>query len=334
MNLPLPYKIKQSLILMYIYKSFLYDYDIPGLTQKWLMRALAKYDRVYQEGISMLSPVNIVNNLVVAVPQLAGFTPGAWLLKGLSVLHLGSWIYRQQQVYSNPDNWVYLAAGHVTNQFIGDGKIKCCLQLYSIVIRINRISQEFALLKEAIREVGESFKGYYPYVSEYKWTKTPGLNAQMAVEWTNYTNKIKEQSIRIAQSIRNVLIKILEISSRLFDAYDAFYMKNNPLIILEGVEGLKEIAKQRKEILEMLDSHKVTMDSLIKYLQLPITSKGVIDTITTGLNGVDLTVSTLDSASQNEFVVNVGKAVVYHTAFKFGLENFVPSWLTPTKKLV
>jgi len=284
--------------------------------------------------MKMFAPVNIVNDIVADFSPGRGVSIGFWVAKGFKVFHLGSWLYRQQQVYSNSDNWLYILSGHVVDKFIGEGSLRWYLQLYSITIRINRIHDELFLLKEELSELGEAIKGNYPYQSDYEWSTESAEDPVKVNEWNLFKNKMRDRFSRIWLCVKNVLFRTFEVTSRFLDAYDAFYMKNNPLIVLEGVEGLQKIVEHKEDIIDKLTENKKIIDQLIRYLNLSFTSNDVIKTITTGLNGVGSVNDGLNTLSHNagELLKKVGKEIIYQPLALINVTRILPPQLCPSQK--
>jgi len=222
----------------------------------------------------VFTPVNIVYGFIEECGAIT--SPATWVaFKGLKIMHCAWWMKRKVVLYKDPDNWLFIAAGWGINHFVGNGKLKRYLQIYSLTIRIGRVIDEVNLLKSDLTQWKMTF------ISSRIGAKPVGENARCVSIRIIFSGNSFHQIVLVTTII---VKRVGLISMKCMDAYAVFYIDmNNDEIVFEGLEGIGRLAEQKEFIIESLRQRRDAMDQVITRLSLPMTANQVIDSVSTGL---------------------------------------------------
>lgn len=229
----------------------------------------------------MIAPVTIVYSLISDCKELrspASFT----IFRIMSIAHSIMWICRKQAVYRKRENWFYLAAGNLAAYAVGEGKIKFCLKIATLLFRIHRIINHFVQLQSSIQDLTNAIKGRHPIQNFIKW---------------NESEKKRHRANQITQALRHTFVCIGHLSFECWAAYDTFYMEELDETLCDGKQSLEYLVAHRQDILKTIRSQSPMIKKIFSHLRLPFSSDQIVSCAEKGLNKLNSFNSRLDTIS-------------------------------------
>lgn len=182
--------------------------------------------------------------------------------------------YRRAQLYTNPNNFAQLLAGHAVNLIFGDSLLlKIAAQSLLIATRMLECSQQQASLCREGKRLLEAMKGHYPKPVEMSWIdRQPNswVSPSSAFGWKVTYLNIRNRITRVALIALNLCKKAFTFSMSLMDAIDAFYL--SPATSNEGInesfvniiKWLDTIVENKESLLQGLKDNKSIIEKILK----------------------------------------------------------------------
>lgn len=258
-------------------------------------------------------------------PASSRLPPFLWTgFAALNKVHsLWRW-YRRVEVYSNPNNFAQLLAGHAVNFIIGDiVVVRIAAQCLLISTRLLECVQQQAALCQAGRAWKDAILGHYPQPVRCSW------DASWKVAGCVLWNRIQ----RIALCSLNLFEHTFRLSMRIMDAIDAFCL--SPYTRNEGVnEGfvnamkwMDTIVENKEKLLRGVVDNQIIIERILR--GSPLTYNQVRDGVAKTLEKTETVHRQAKkiSAFGNGVLIEAGKRMVDEMMVALGFARLRPSWL-------
>lgn len=247
--------------------------------------------------------------------------------------------YRREKLYSNPNNFSQLLAGHAVNLVFGETLLlKVAAQSLLIATRILECTQRQRELYMDLRHLLEAIKGRFPAPIDQTWIKQqPGMwiSPSSAFGWRIMIISARNRISRIGAISLNVCKKVFVLSMAIMDATDAFYL--SPATHNEGInEGfinvikwLDAIVDQKETLLQGLNENRELVERILK--NSPFSFDQLQQTIAKALEkteAIHTRVKKINSFG-NGLIVDFGKRAINGGMVVAGLADFRPLALAP-----
>jgi hypothetical protein len=242
--------------------------------------------------------------------------------------------YRRAEVYSNPNNFSQLLAGHVVNFAIGDMMlVRVAAQCLLVATRLLDCAQQQAALCAHGRRWLLSLKGHYPKPMRVQWNKGnihPCCSPSHVHWWKTTALTIRERIERIAWKTLVLFKEAFRLSMCIMDAIDSLSL--TPESRYEGVtEGFVNITKwldaivdNKDELLQGLYENKAVIKHLLK--TSPITYEQLYEGVNNTLQKTEAVQKGIKRASEfaGGAVVEMGKRALSDGMVVIGLKDYRP----------
>lgn len=180
--------------------------------------------------------------------------------------------YRRAEVYSNPNNFAQLLAGHALNMVLGDTlMLRIAAQCLLISTRMLECIQQQAIVFEAGRNWIAAIKGHYPTYHKVSWEKnlpilSPGTEQSIGLMFRSAMTRIE----RIARCTMTLVVETFTLSMRIMDAVDAFclspHTRNEGINegFVNAIKWLDALTENKEELLYGLEENKPIIEKIIK----------------------------------------------------------------------
>lgn len=208
-------------------------------------------------------------------PASQRLPPMVWTaFTALNKIH-GVWRwYRKAELYTKPDTFAQLIAGHLVNFVIGDVLIiRIAAQCVLISTRILECAQQQTLAYNSTRQWWVlAVQGQFPRPTRVKWNKQKYLGwfSPSTSSWFNekicfVRNRVK----RIVKYTATVFLNYFKFSMRLMDAMDTFCVSpavHNESInefFVNAVKCMNSLVENKEELLDGLESNQVIIEKML-----------------------------------------------------------------------
>lgn len=252
------------------------------------------------------------------------------------------WI-RLGQIYSDPNNFAQLAAGHGVNYLL-DKSILIRISAISVLIatRILHCVDEYEKLQNSWLKMKQSFSNQFPTIIDCSWDQgtAKGFFSVSTVIWIKTTTKTILSRIQwVAICIFKVGKYAFLLSMRLVDTVEAFSL--NPSIRNEGINLLfvnsstcmSKLVDNRDLLLKSLESNQEVIQKVFEGLGTKLTTEQLTQTVEAALEKTGSFHRSTRTVNQHigEFVTACGKKWTYEFFREIGLRHMVPkSMVHPT----
>ena len=289
-------------------------------------------------GMSVGTIVHTATVELSATPSILP-TPAKFAFLALHKVHrFWRWI-RLGNIYSDPNNFAQLAAGHGLNYIISDSAL-VRISAISVLIaaRIFQAVQEYEKLQDSWLRMNDAFHNHYPTPIHCKWDQQYNFFSLSTVIWFKINTKVLICRIQVvAICIFKVGKHALLLSLRLVDAIEAFSLK--PEIREEGINlifvntstCMSQLVNNKDFLLESLESNQEVIEKILNGLGSQLTADTLIDTVESALEktvSIHKTTSTVNDHI-GEFASACGKKWTYEFLREIGLRHLVPKSLVP-----
>lgn len=288
-----------------------------------------------------MSVGNIVNKatLELSTTQSVLPVPAKIAFLAFHKLHrIWRWI-RLGNIYSDPNNFAHLAAGHGLNYVIGDSAL-VRISAISVLIatRILHTVREYEKLQDSWLRMKDAFQCHYETPVRYNWDQKSGFFSLSTVIWFKTTTKSVILRIQVvAIAIFKVGKHFFLLSLRLVDAIEAFSLK--PEIREEGINlmfvntstCMSHLVNNKDFLLESLESNQKVIEKVLEGLGSQLTVETLIDTVESALEKAGSFHRSVNTVNEHigEFVSACGKKWTYELLREVGLRHLVPATLLP-----
>ncbi len=263
----------------------------------------------------------------------------------LSKVH-GVWRrYRNIEMYSNPDNFLQLAGGHLLQHKIGDlAFIRFAAQLVMISTRILDCVEEQAKLVQACRQSVRAFDPSVIIAPKVTWAKRPRskwISPSTDFQIRYQLKKLGDFIIHIFKAIKEVFVRLFTLTMKIMDAADSFSVspttRNQSLntLFINSTRWIDKLATHKEQLLEGLIYHRLLIDDILDRMHSPWKAEQFISKVSKLLNLTEDANKLIKKASHS--VGDLCRDLFKQGAFGFfsgiGLAKYTPDNLVPNAKL-
>lgn len=247
--------------------------------------------------------------------------------------------YRRAELYTNPNNFAQLLAGHALNLVIGDTLVvKIAAQCLLIATRVLECVQQQADVVKAGRSLLAAIKGNYSPAETVSWkTLSPNTIISPSTQyWARSTiNAIIQRVDRIGRCVLTLLWESFALSMKILDTVDAFclspHTKNEGLNegLVNAVKWLDALADNKEALLDGLTDNKAVIVRILEGSPLTFDSLR---------SGVERTLEKTEAVQKhahqaaafgNGVLIDMGKRIANGGMVAFGLADYRPVSLAP-----
>lgn len=205
---------------------------------------------------------------------------------------------RLSLLWSNPDNFVQLAAGSGVNLLLGDRTpVRVAALMVWVPSRVVDCADNYNKLGKAYVKWVEAIRGDYPRRPKVRWVRSPkGRLLPPAWETT-----LKEKGICIRIRVQRVIVQTVKVGKRVIllsvsgvDVVEALSLKEGICnravseLLLDGTNAIHRIAKQKGVVQRKLEENRPLVDRLLKWVGASYSTEGLIDCVETALDGINV----------------------------------------------
>lgn len=227
----------------------------------------------------LLAMINIVHNATLSlIPKEERLPPqamGAFML--VHKVH-AAWMYlRKWSIYSNPQNFPALLAGHAVNHYLGNYLvIRVSAQCVLLVTRVIACAEQYRAFYHACLNAKDSLYCTYPIVQT--------------------SNKVKQTAYRlqdIAQSAFNLLWEAFKLSMCYMDVITVLSFSADTTdegikeVFYNSFKSIDTLTENKQELLNSLNNNKALISTILKPLPGGYTAEVLIKGVTSILNGAE-----------------------------------------------
>lgn len=276
---------------------------------------------------------------VVQEEHMGGFLEGCYQLIH-KVHRVWRW-YRRAELYSNPDNFLSLAAGHGLN-WLGGGNssvINIAAQVLLVASRIiTCVEAQIEVVREARALWVDAVNPYYlPPRVEWKdeAVNSRWISPSDRIEWKKMWGALMERIKRVAYRLFSLGKKLFLLSMKTLDAAEAFSYNNNSSerineLFVNSRKCLSLLADNQELLLHGLQKNKGVIASLLGNTHSVFTADQFIDVVANSFKAVKAVNEGVETVSQA--VGDIGRDIAKHMVFGLfqaaGLLDLLPnSWV-------
>ncbi|MEC7838899.1 MAG: hypothetical protein VX777_02535 [Chlamydiota bacterium] len=289
-----------------------------------------------------MTPINVVSSSSSStIPhdfQLNGF-----LGISFQIIHRIHKVWRWFQkfnTYTNPDNFLKLAAGHTLNWVAGNKVVvRIAAQAVLIAARINdHVKEQIALVKE-FKEFWSVATDKYSLQTKVKWEKKGGfLSPSIRYRWKLMVKVLIHRFLRIMKAIISILKRLFVLSMKTLDATSAFSYgqdtRNEGLneLFINSSKCLESLIENKSLLLKCLKKNREGITRLLLGSSSLLSVDQMIHVIEKGIGVAEHVHRGVENASQVVGVVgrDLFKRGVFGLFQVAGLVDLMPnSWMPP-----
>lgn len=289
---------------------------------------------------SAISP-SLQNVATVAAPVVV--MPGV-LLVSVAISYKFHRFWRWLRVcvkWSNPDNFVQLAAGAGVNLLFGDRvPLRVAALMVWVPSRVVECIDNYNKLEKAYIKWIEAVRGDYPCKVKVRWVKTT-QNRLLTPSWDLYWKEkgaiARIRTKRVAVCTVKLVKRIVLLSISCVDVADALSLKSSVCdravneFFVDGVGAIDRIARQKEEVQRKLEENKPLANKLLKWLGTSYSADRLIDCISTAMDGVGLVDKGIKTVTEfaDGMLVDLGKHAIFGVFSLLGIPEKFPTKLFP-----
>lgn len=283
----------------------------------------------------------VQNTTRYLVPETAQMSGSA--LKVFGVMNWAHHLYRyysKKELYSNPDNFGQLLAGHVLNFVVGDNMvIRTAAHCILIVNRIMACVDQQVALYNSYQKWTDAVAGRFSRHCKQGWSK--GHKASLLSPSTDTWLQVKQLQIwtriqRIVQRTWVLLQDVFKLSMNLMDAIEAFSF--SPAIRNESMnelfinlnQSVDRLANNQQLLLDKLIKHKHTVARILDGVGSSYKVDKFIDVVQSTVNATKSVQSVVNAG--NGFLTKVGQHAATGLMVSVNLGKHIPTAMIPGAK--
>lgn len=264
---------------------------------------------------------------------------------GLHKVHrLWRW-YRKADVYSNPDNFAGLLAGHAVNFLVGDALVlRVAAQCVFIATRILECVQQQALVCRAFRKCIDAFCGTYVVTPKIQWVKKSATSlgsscfSAYSINWQRQFFRTLGYRIKwIACSILQLFTEIFKLSMRIMDAIESFSLsprtRNESIneFFVNGTRCMDVLVQNKQCLLKSLIDNKPIIADILQGVNPAYKVEHLIATVSGAIDKTEMVSKGIKKVSRlwGGFFVNLLKNGVFSFMSTLGVSEYTPKYLLP-----
>lgn len=282
----------------------------------------------------MTPVVNLVHSSARSLTPVEVKVPGiVWNF--FTVVHrvhrIWRW-YRKAEIYSNPNNFYSLVAGHVLNFALGDNMVvRIAAQCVLIANCITKCVSQIVSLSRTYRKWIHSFGG-----NDYQcksMRKTNEIYEGQRGVFKNFFTPIIERIKKVAKATFKLLKSIFKLSMKFMDAIESFSMspvtQNESIneLFINGASFLDKMVKNQQLLLDTLENNKPLVSNILIGIKSSITADQLTETVSKSLS-VTSTVQKISNAGGGA-LKNFAKHAVFGAAALVGVDKHLPKFIVP-----
>lgn len=253
--------------------------------------------------------------------------------------------YRRGTVYTDPDNFFNLAAGHGLNILFGDNPLfKASAKSVLVVTRTMECIQQQKHLEATWTKWLGTIKGDYPQQIPLKWEvkEAPQFLSSSTVIWFQQcTNSLIIRVQQIAYYTFRLGKDFLFLSMRIYDAVECFSF--NPEIEQEGKneffvnlsKWFDKLVNNKEIMIKNMESQKDLLDKILNDAPFPITSDQLVELVKGALEKTEQIKEVIEPKNEpsvKDAIIDLGKKHLFEAASIFDMHHKLPEFLRPTQK--
>lgn len=257
------------------------------------------------------------------------------------VRKLWRWI-RLGKIYTNPNNFLKLAAGHTLNLAFGNNVIlrvsAICVLIATRILEC--VEQHFALQRSWDNLVS-AFKGRFPTPIKVEWAvkaTNKFLSISTVVWWKYQFKHIWEVIKRIAVCILKLVKEAFILSMRIADAIESFTLSPTVrneginLLFVNGALWMDRLVENKDLLVQGLNSNKRVIERILKGIHAPFSAEQLIDVAKGAMDKTEKVHLALEKVSDSVgmFLVACLKKWGFEFMHALGLHHLIPQSLLPT----
>lgn len=244
------------------------------------------------------------------------------------------------EIYTNPDNFLKLAAGHAINWIAGDRSIvRVAAQAVMISTRILMAVKEQTELYHESKQFWKKISDPYVLPSKFKWSK-PGNKRLLSPSTINWWKSHYRATIdlvkRIAKALFCLLKRFFTMSMRTMDAIAAFSFnpENRNAAVNEFFincsKTMELLVNHREILLDCLSRNKKIITQILSTSNSVITVEQLIASVKKTLDATER----VNTISQKIGALGRGllKRITYGLFQTVGMTEYLPAnWVPPLR---
>lgn len=249
------------------------------------------------------------------------------------------WI-RLGKIYSNPDNFLALSAGHGVNALFGKS-ILLRISAVSVLIatRILECVEQQTCVQTAWTHLTDAYHDHYTVAIKVEWDSNgKKFLSSSTMTWCRFQyKKTTEKTKRIALCTFQLIKEAFILSMKMIDTIETFYLspstQNEGInqLFVNGTRWVEKLVDNKELLIDGLVSNKTLIEKILKGVHSPFTSDQLIETTRSALEKTEKFHSTIQGANKDfgGFVIACGKKWGYEFLHNLGLHHLVPNELVP-----
>ncbi|MCP5507851.1 MAG: hypothetical protein H7A37_06085 [Chlamydiales bacterium] len=247
--------------------------------------------------------------------------------------------YDKLQIYSNPDNFLKLAAGHLVNWIAGD-KLLVRLGAHAVLVarRITQFLESAQGVKRAGKQLWDAICGRYRLPEKYCWKKGQGgLSPSTTAHLYYLKDRIAGYAASIAYHMLRVVKKVGLLVMRIMDAIDTFYISRASSLESVGEffvhwsDSMKKLVDNKDLLLDSLQRNRLLIERIFIGLSSPYSVDLIISAVENVLDTMETVHSGVENVSKSvgEVAVDAGKRALLGAAASMNMARYLPSECVP-----
>lgn len=286
----------------------------------------------------MLPVVNVVHSSAQHMMPADVTMPGcAWgMFSAIHKVHRVWRWYTKAKIYTNPDNFYSLVAGHVVNYAFGDSVLlKIAAQCVLIVNKILKCVNQMVNLSKAYYNWVDAIKGNYTHHFSFKKI-SPIYETSTKGCLESTFGAIIERIKRIAIATFHLLKCLFKLSMCFMDAIESFSLspatQNEAIneLFVNSITSIDMLVKNQQRLLDGLENNHALITEILEGIGSPFKVNQLIDVVTTSL-GATQTVQSVANAGGG-IIRKTAKHAIFGAAAMVGMAKHLPLSLVPTEE--
>lgn len=285
--------------------------------------------------------VHTVHTTARAMAPPDAHIPGPlWSIISLITKAHGVWDwYRWGDVYSNPNNFHALVAGHAVNLIVGDSLlVRIAAQCVLIAARILACVEQIRIVAQAYRNWINALTGQRYTITKVRWDKgidkTSFATATLRW-WKDAFMSVVDRIVRIAVATFMLFKEMFILSMRFMDAIKAFSMSPekqneavNELFVNGGLFVDKMVTEQQALVDYLSDKdNEEFVGNILTGIGSKYTVENLIDAASSGLSAAQSVQSVVDYGGG--IVKDFGKHAIWGLYAGCGIARYAPTCIIP-----
>lgn len=250
--------------------------------------------------------------------------------------------FRLGEIYSNPDNFLKLAAGHGLNLALGNTLIlRISAVCVLIATRILECVEQHFKLQASWHNLVAACRGDYPTPIYVKWevkSSQSFLSTSTVSWWKYHTHSIWDRTQRIALCSFHLCKNAFILSMRITDAIETFSLSPKThneginLLFINGTKWVDKLVDNKHMLIEGLKSNKKLIDKILAGINSPLTADQLIKTTVLAFDKTEKFHDATESINKTvgSFITACVKKWGYEFMYELGLNSLVPPSLIPS----